>query len=708
MNFKFLKQSFFTICFLAFGMLSIQGQGNTLVGFLDNKLVSIDENTAELEEILEFSPAVDWQILAFTYDEKNCVFYGTATENGQQAPPFRLYKFDLEGNSEIVGTLSIADGTIFVCDGLAFSSVDQKLYASASLNGGTAISDFASESIIEIDPATGNASKIVEVDYNNGDMPDVDKFVFTENTVYLFDFTSDSASKFYKADLSNLIGSVLVPEQFLVVEDGIRFPGFGQKDGDLFLATNSYELFKLDLETNMFNLIGSTHTANDFNGAIIRGLVPVADSKIDDDDNDDDTHDQESTLVGFLDNRLVGVDENTAEIEELLDFSPAVDWQIRGFTYDEKNCVFYGTATESNRQAPPFRLYKFDLEGNSEIIGILSIPNATISLCETISYNPEDGKLYSSVSLNGGIAVEDFFSETIVEIDPTTAVCTKVVEINYNNGDNTDVDDLIFVDNILYLFDGQPPSPNVSKFYKIDFSTVSTDVITPELFLTDEYLTIGGFGFKDGKIFFPTNDAEFYELDLESNEINFIGFTHDPNEYNGAFLRGINPISNKKLGIDIGTEPVKGAPKAFTYQGLATDTRSGRVIKNRDISIEASIIKDEPEGEVVYTEVHDLMTDNFGFFSTAIGAGFPTLGSFANIDWSSGCYFLQISIDIRGGSDYSLLGVTQLLSVPYALYADQAGSVKNDNVIMQSPNGKCWKMSVSNDGQPVFTEVACD
>jgi hypothetical protein len=130
--------------------------------------------------------------------------------------------------------------------------------------------------------------------------------------------------------------------------------------------------------------------------------------------------------------------------------------------------------------------------------------------------------------------------------------------------------------------------------------------------------------------------------------------------------------------IDAQTTPVdaadNGTPLAFTYQGLARDAQSNRIARNQDIGIEASLLQDSPQGAAIYTEVHTVRTDNFGVFNTAIGAGLSTLGDFSDVDWSDGPYFLQISIDARNTGNYELLGVTQLLSVPYALYAERAGS----------------------------------
>jgi hypothetical protein len=54
------------------------------------------------------------------------------------------------------------------------------------------------------------------------------------------------------------------------------------------------------------------------------------------------------------------------------------------------------------------------------------------------------------------------------------------------------------------------------------------------------------------------------------------------------------------------------------------------------------------------------------------------VGVFVAIDWSADQYFVQVSLDIAGGSNYQLMGVSQLLSVPYALHAQSADTVLNN------------------------------
>ncbi len=79
-------------------------------------------------------------------------------------------------------------------------------------------------------------------------------------------------------------------------------------------------------------------------------------------------------------------------------------------------------------------------------------------------------------------------------------------------------------------------------------------------------------------------------------------------------------------------------------------------------------------GVPVYNESHTVTTNGFGLFNLKIGNGTPVAGNFSSVDWSNGPYFLEIGIDVTGGTDYVTMGTSQLLSVPYALYAETSGN----------------------------------
>lgn len=112
-------------------------------------------------------------------------------------------------------------------------------------------------------------------------------------------------------------------------------------------------------------------------------------------------------------------------------------------------------------------------------------------------------------------------------------------------------------------------------------------------------------------------------------------------------------------------------PESFNYQAVIRDAE-GNILKNQIVGIKISLLKSSPTGEIVYSESHLPQTNQFGLVSLAIGEGIVLEGDFASIEWGTFTLFVKLELDITGGTDYKLMGVSQLLSVPYALHAKTA------------------------------------
>jgi hypothetical protein len=129
------------------------------------------------------------------------------------------------------------------------------------------------------------------------------------------------------------------------------------------------------------------------------------------------------------------------------------------------------------------------------------------------------------------------------------------------------------------------------------------------------------------------------------------------------------------------------SPQSFKYQAIARDTE-GNLLSGKQISLRINLIQGTEEGKIVYSEIHNVATNNFGLFNLAIGTGNEKNGDFNTIDWSSGLYFVGIDMDVNGGKDFISMGISQLLSVPYALYAERSGDAgKNAGTWTETPNG---------------------
>jgi hypothetical protein len=113
-------------------------------------------------------------------------------------------------------------------------------------------------------------------------------------------------------------------------------------------------------------------------------------------------------------------------------------------------------------------------------------------------------------------------------------------------------------------------------------------------------------------------------------------------------------------------------PQKFNYQAVARDN-TGAIIKNQNISLRISIRSGSTSGVNEYVETFSVTTNDFGLMNLEIGGGTPVIGNMVNIDWGKTTYFIAVEMDASGGTNYQLMGVSQLLSVPYALYAEKSG-----------------------------------
>jgi hypothetical protein len=113
------------------------------------------------------------------------------------------------------------------------------------------------------------------------------------------------------------------------------------------------------------------------------------------------------------------------------------------------------------------------------------------------------------------------------------------------------------------------------------------------------------------------------------------------------------------------------APQGFNYQATVRNS-SGELIINQNINFKFNIMLNSSTSVPVYSETHYVPTDDVGQVNLTIGTGTPTTGPFSSINWGSGTYYL--GIELNTGAGYVAMGTTQLLSVPYALYANNAGS----------------------------------
>lgn len=119
------------------------------------------------------------------------------------------------------------------------------------------------------------------------------------------------------------------------------------------------------------------------------------------------------------------------------------------------------------------------------------------------------------------------------------------------------------------------------------------------------------------------------------------------------------------IAVIVSTTLFAQAPQKMSYQAIIRDAK-GSLVSSHSVGMKISILQGSVTGAVVYAEAQTPTTNANGLVSIEFGGG----AGFGSIDWSAGPYFIKTETDPSGGTDYTISGTSQLLSVPYALYAE--------------------------------------
>lgn len=140
-------------------------------------------------------------------------------------------------------------------------------------------------------------------------------------------------------------------------------------------------------------------------------------------------------------------------------------------------------------------------------------------------------------------------------------------------------------------------------------------------------------------------------------------------------------------------------PQAMNYKAVAKDDW-GVALPNKTITLRFTILQGSETGSIVYQETHTTVTTKFGLMDVEIGKGTTVISSFDLIDWSTGVYYIRIEMDPNGGTNFRLEDPGhQLLSVPYALFAETSGSSnfsESDPFFTSSPSSGIWSSDIIN------------
>ena len=142
------------------------------------------------------------------------------------------------------------------------------------------------------------------------------------------------------------------------------------------------------------------------------------------------------------------------------------------------------------------------------------------------------------------------------------------------------------------------------------------------------------------------------------------------------------------------------APQGFNYQATVRNN-TGALIVNQNVNFKFNIMLNSVTSLPIFSETHMAPTDDLGQVNLVIGQGTSTVGTFSTINWANGSYYL--GIELNTGNGYVAMGTTQMLSVPFALYANSAGNSQTTtpnlaSVLAQSNNGN--NLQIKNIADP--------
>ncbi|KQB37160.1 hypothetical protein [Flavobacterium aquidurense] len=123
------------------------------------------------------------------------------------------------------------------------------------------------------------------------------------------------------------------------------------------------------------------------------------------------------------------------------------------------------------------------------------------------------------------------------------------------------------------------------------------------------------------------------------------------------------------------------APQKMSYQSVIRKT-DGTLVANTLVNIKTSILLGSASGTASYVETQTATTNNNGLATIEIGGGTPVTGTFAGIGWGAGSHFIKTEIDPTGGTNYTISGTSQLLSVPYALYSGSSQNQGKTSIVI--------------------------
>lgn len=137
------------------------------------------------------------------------------------------------------------------------------------------------------------------------------------------------------------------------------------------------------------------------------------------------------------------------------------------------------------------------------------------------------------------------------------------------------------------------------------------------------------------------------------------------------------------------------SPQKMSYQAVIRDATNHLVITQ--VGMRISIRQGTADGTAVYTETQTPTPNANGLVTIQIGDGDPV--AFAAISWAAGPYYIKTETDpdnSDGLTDYTIVGTSQILSVPYSLSAKKAEGISGTITASQVSD---FQSSVTNNAE---------
>lgn len=146
------------------------------------------------------------------------------------------------------------------------------------------------------------------------------------------------------------------------------------------------------------------------------------------------------------------------------------------------------------------------------------------------------------------------------------------------------------------------------------------------------------------------------------------------------------------------------ASDAINYQAIIRNT-NGSPVANTLISVQITLLNDLVNENVVYQETHQVTTNDLGMINLKIGMGTATTGVFDQINWGASTFYVRTAVDLIGGSNFEVIGTSQFLSVPYALYAKKAKELDIANLTDTQISDLASKLNLTDKATVVDPKI---